>query len=158
MDPSRLETVNDWTNIYDELRACVEAHRSGHPRVPLRLVAAVQVIAKLMRHGYWGGEALNRAFLWLDGLPNGGMSADVAPHARDLALELVNRGLLKSKQSNASLKVALKRDCRKQLHEMLHLEIHDRSLQEWFARDARSISARELDRYVDSIDGNMAAE
>jgi len=137
--------VDDSTDIYDALTTLMNSHAAGDPQLPIRLVAAVQIIRKLKRHGYWGGESLNKNFLWGEDLPKGGMSRAVQPICREVAAELVQKGLLKSKPSKNRVKFALNGDRVADLDALLRLEIPDRALEKYLNGGGQTLSARELD-------------
>lgn len=96
-------------DIWQACETARQAYEDGEPRVPLREVIAFLILRKLERQGKWGGESLNKSFLWSENLPKGGFPKDlVCPsEVLDVAEQLARLGILNVKKSQGQRKYAL---------------------------------------------------
>lgn len=87
-------------DLWRILETAREQHEDGLPRIPLREVIAYLILRKLAAQGNWGGQAKNKAFLWVDDLPNGGFPKDICDRRKilDVAHRLCNEGILVMKE------------------------------------------------------------
>jgi hypothetical protein len=133
----------------DILGACEEARRAyedGEPRIPSRELIAYLILAKLARHGMWGGTSLNKNFLQASDLPKGGFPKDVV-NDRDIqgvADALYNAGLLTGKTSGGRMKYALGEKATVQtILDNRHFASVPQ-LRKYFERSPKQVSARLL--------------
>ncbi len=142
------ESPTDSTDVYDTMRAAVDAHTSGDPHIPKKLVAAMFVLRKLEKRNSWGGAAMFKAFFYADELCNGGMPPEVAPFAHSVANFLRQVGLLGSKTSNRRLKYCLNGDRKSEIYDLLDSKrATDERVRKYLFSGDDVISARILDKY-----------
>lgn len=94
--------------------ACESARASyldGHPLISLRELVAYLIICKLIRYKMWGGESLNKNFMWSDDLPKGGFPKEVVESrvVVEVADVLYGCGILSRKESQGQYKYASRR-------------------------------------------------
>jgi hypothetical protein len=145
-----LACVDD---IYGAMSEVLRRHDAGEPHVPIRYAAAVQIFRKFQKHNYWGGEGLNKAFIWADDVPNGrGVTGAVAPYALMVAGEMANRGLLKSKRSNGKLKYGLNREQLPTINAIFACDWErlDRGLHKWLMNGQGTVPASEIQEAIDT--------
>ncbi len=138
----------DSTDVYSALVETLKRHADGDPPVPIRLAAAVQMLRKMKKHKYWGGEALNKAFIKAEDLPKGrGITEPVQGSVLEVAAELADRGILKSKTSNGRPKYALNADRITEINAIMDLNLAalSQGLQRYLLKSDQTVSARELD-------------
>ncbi len=84
-------------------------YEGGEPRILRREALAYLIVRKLQRLDKWGGESLNKNFLWKADLPRGGFPKEILDHREIYAVAdtLVRQGILTTKDSKTSLKYAL---------------------------------------------------
>ncbi len=103
-----IESPSDSTQIYGKLLEALERFNGGHPRVSKREMIAFRIIEKLKRRGHWGGKSLNKNFLKLPDIPNGGFPKHVSRiEVNDVVDVLYNAGLLDRKLGDGNHKYAL---------------------------------------------------
>lgn len=133
--------------ISDAIRELLRRHDDGEPHIPIRFAAAIQILRKLQKHKYWGGEAMNKAFIWADDLPKGrGVTAATSGTTMLVAAELASRGLLKSKRSNGKLKFALNRDALPTMNSLFDCDWErvNNALQKWLFNDSSTVPVSEV--------------
>jgi hypothetical protein len=159
---SHLKAPNGTEHLCTEMCEILRRHQQGEPYVPLRYAAAVQIFRKLQKHKYWGGEALNKSFIWASDLPKGrGITDAIAPHVLLVANELATRNLLKTKHSRGDLKYALDRDGLPTVNAIFErnwLQL-DKGLQTWLMNSENTVPATEVREAVDGwVYGSDAQE
>jgi hypothetical protein len=144
--------------------ACEEARRAfedGEPRIPLRELIAYLIVAKLAKHGFWGGTSLNKNFLWCSDLPKGGFPKTVCSDRdiQQVADALCNAGILSRKTSQGRPKIALGERATVQniLENRSFANVRSRSLQNYFARSPQNVPARLLSYNEGLTDARAAA-
>lgn len=140
-------------DICNAMREVLRRHEDGEPHVPIRYAAAIQIFRKFQKHKYWGGEGMNKAFIWADEVPNGrGVSSAIAPVALMVAGELANRDLLKSKRSNGKLKYALNREQLPTINAIFlcDWERMDNGLLKWLMKGEATVPASEIQDALES--------
>jgi hypothetical protein len=137
----------------DLLKTCeeaFEAHGNGEPLVSSRELFAVLIVAKLARLGKWGGTALNKSFLWVGDIPNGGFPNEISDRREiaQVADAMFNDGILVGKKSEGKMKYALgDKATIEQILEDKSFENVEHGLQGFFDRSPRHLPARHL-RYA----------
>lgn len=97
------------THIYSKLEEAIDRFNGGHPRVSKREMIAFRIIEKLKRRGAWAGTALNKNFLRLPDIPNGGFPKNVSKgEINDVVDALFNAGILDRKLGDGNWKYGLK--------------------------------------------------
>lgn len=141
-------------DVFECASAAVAAHAEGDPKVPRRMAATLLVLRKLKRGGYWGGESVNKNYLWPDEIAKGrGVPEEYAPDARDAANTLINLGWMRRVKKQGSWKWCLNLDRREDIHTLLDTRATtDQTLSAYMHNDRRMVSARELD-ILDKDDG-----
>jgi hypothetical protein len=108
---SHVKTPTNADSLRDAIVQILGRHQKGEPYVPIRLAATLQILWKLQKEKFWGGDAKNKAYIWARDLPKGrGVTERIAPYVPMVANELVLKGLLKTKPSQGGLKYALDRN------------------------------------------------
>lgn len=134
----------------DSLWACMEevrvAYEQGHPLIPVRELLAYRIVRKLAVQDKWGGEAMNKAFLWQEDLPKGGFPSGLDDRRDILAVAdmLEKSGVLSIKRSKSETKYAL--GPKSVVQPILDTQSFPEALnlRKYFERDHRRVSARLL--------------
>lgn len=108
VDLLHIESPFDSTQIFGKLEEALERFNGGHPRVSKREMIAFRIIEKLRRRNHWGGTSLNKNFLKLPDIPNGGFPKHVSKgQVNDVVDALYNAGILDRKLGDGNYKYAL---------------------------------------------------
>ena len=103
-----LESPINGTQIFGKLVETLERFNGGHPRVSKREMIAFRIVQKLKRRNHWGGTSLNKNFLKLPDIPNGGFPKHVSKgQIKDVVDALFNAGILDRKLGDGNYKYAL---------------------------------------------------
>lgn len=89
-----LVSPTDSTALWAAMCDLRDKHLDGLPRLPRRLVAAVLIVRKLVKHDYWGGSH-EKNFLYADDLAKGrGVDESFSDIAREVANTLAQHSIL----------------------------------------------------------------
>ncbi|MEX2188456.1 MAG: hypothetical protein WD875_16730 [Pirellulales bacterium] len=96
-------------DIWKACEAAFKGFNDGEPRISARELIAYLILRKLERRGHWGGESLNKNYLGIDDLPNGGFPKECANSKEilEVADVLCNAGLIRRKLGDGIQKYAL---------------------------------------------------
>lgn len=109
VDVLYIDLPTDSTQVYSKLQEALDRFNGGHPRVSRREMIAFRIIEKLKRRGAWAGTALNKSFLRLPDIPNGGFPRYVSKgEVNDVVDALFNAGILERKLGDGNHKYGLK--------------------------------------------------
>lgn len=127
-------------HISDALWEAFRAADRGEPLMSQREAIAFLIIAKLRRQNKWGGSAKFKDFLWIDLLPKGGFPKELSKRdIRQVADKLCSVGVLKHKESEGQLKIALgDKATIEHIIEQRQL-IHLEPLEKFFRRDKKLV-------------------
>lgn len=146
----RFTEAADSTQLWSDLREARDLFASGDPFLPRRLVAAMLIVRKLLRHKYWGGSH-EKNFIWGDDIANG---RGVDPTFKDIAQDVANflrlKGLLLAKYGGGrkGQKYALNPERKDDIHRLANDgEVSEAAVQQWFYKDDSLQSARVLDKW-----------
>jgi hypothetical protein len=148
---SYRESITDSTDVFESFLEILQLHERGDPQIPKRLAATIQLIRKLQKGNHWGGDAKNKAFLNGEDLPSGrGITQATASIVREVAAELADKGLLKSKRGDGNVKFALNRDRLSTLNAIMSNDWMDldHPLQKYLLGGRENVSAREIDEAI----------
>jgi hypothetical protein len=147
-----LNEPTDSIQIYDKLNEALDRFNGGHPRVSKREMIAFRIIEKLKRRGAWGGTALNKSFLRLPDIPNGGFPKHVSKgEVNDVVDALFNAGILERKLGDGNQKYGLKdKSVIEQILEDSTFEQHP-TMMKFFLKDRETVPRSEIE-YREDLD------
>ena len=146
----QCDRIADSTDVYEAILELIRRHEAGEPLWPRRHVVAIRLIAKLVDHGYWGGGALNKAFLIGDDLAKG---RGLDERYKDIALEVAEflssdqrqLRLMKKKKSKKGLKYACNSDEAPAIYAFLRERtVPDEFIMRWLSKDDVQVPNSEL--------------
>lgn len=146
VDVLYLDSPTDSTQVYSKLQEALDRFNGGHPRVSKREMIAFRIIEKLKRRGAWGGNALNKSFLRLPDIPNGGFPKYVSKgEVNDVVDALFNAGILERKMGDGSQKYGLKdKSVVEQILDGTTFAAHQ-SMMKFFLKDKETVPRSEIE-------------
>lgn len=130
------------TDLWEAIVEIRKKHDSGEPFLPRKLIAAVLLVRKLYRGGYWGGTR-NKNYLRGDDLANGrGVSEDFKDIILGVENDLYLHGIVIRK--GGALKCALNPKARHRIEEIRVNASFDETLARILMRDRKLVSAKLL--------------
>lgn len=138
------DDVSDSTDILALIERARELHNAGEPMLPRKLVIALLLLAKLVKHQMWGGN--NKGYMYTDDLPKGrGLPEQYSDQLPAVINDLGLRDLLINKPSRRRRKYAINPDRRREVFDALRDKRFQDDLHVRLSNDQRIVSARELD-------------